>query len=460
MASHNVKSFIIGAPQSGSGKTTISIGIMAALRNRGYRVQPFKIGPDYIDPVFHHRAAARPSYNLDTWMMGSEGVKRTFFQHIENAHIGVVEGVMGFFDGKGGSFTDIPGLYPGSTAHCAFILNLPVVLVIDARAMAHSAGALVYGFTHYIKELKFAAIIFNKAAGEKHYKMLKESSEVHCQVPVIGYIPRQKEISIPERHLGLSNPQEHKQNTHLYSCIAQMIEDHIDIDTLLSQTSYEVPSVSVKTKNTACHVRIAVACDEAFWFYYEENLDILKDEGAEIVLFSPLNDKKLPSSVDAFYIGGGYPELYTQKLSSNTELLISLKEYADKGGYIYAECGGFMLLTQELKDLNNNTYKMAGVFKTKTGMTRGRHHLGYREIVLKEDTVLGKKGANLRGHEFHYSQIEYEPENSQKIYTTDSAAQGYRFKNTFASYIHIHFASNPSIGESFVNFISKRFYLK
>ena len=510
-----MKAFIIAGTHSGVGKTTISIGIMAALRKRGYIVQPFKVGPDYIDPSYHRFVCQKPSYNLDTWMMGVEGVKRTFAKAMANAEVekmrsledekkistsqslnlltsastvGIIEGVMGLFDGKDGKDEQ------GSTAHIAKTLGLPVVLVVDAKAIAQSAAALVYGYERFDPKVKIAGVIFNRVGSERHFKMLKEAVESRCRANVLGYIPRKEEISLPERHLGLvmagelgargkpapAGSKQGGQGVRLKK-LGELIERFIDIDGILKIMNCESLSLrgALVPKQSRCKIalplarnditpnpeprtKIAVALDSAFCFYYQENLDILKQCGAELIFFSPLKDKRLPESINGIYLGGGYPELYAKKLETNKALRQHIKNLAEKGLPIYAECGGLMYLGKGLKDLTGKKYEMAGVFPWVSRMLEKRKSLGYREVKVVDCQFL-KKGQKIRGHEYHYSEIDEPPQKIKRGYSImhnpplspfrkggQGGFEGFVCKNTLASYIHLHFASNPKFAEGFV----------
>ncbi|MBI5875487.1 MAG: cobyrinate a,c-diamide synthase [Deltaproteobacteria bacterium] len=482
-----MKAFIIAGTHSGVGKTTITLGLMSALRKRGVTVQPFKVGPDYIDPSYHKAVCGRPSYNLDTWMMGVDGVKDTFAKIMANAEcitspvspsfikrgmggvaVGVIEGVMGLFDGKDGKDEY------GSTAHVAKVLGIPVILVVDARSMARSAGALVYGYERFDPKVKIAAIIFNRVGSERHFKMLKQAVETKCRAKVLGYIPRDEEISLPERHLGLVMMQGSRgKGQARLKKIGELIERSVDVEGLLKIDSrlkvqdsrFEIGN----RKSEIGNVKIAVALDNAFCFYYQENLDILKQLGAEIVFFSPLKEKRLPDDIDGIYLGGGYPELFAKKLEANKALRQHIKNLAEKGLPIYAECGGLMYLGKSLKDFKGEKHDMVGVFPWVSRMLEKRKTLGYREIKAAEDCLFLKKGQTMRGHEYHYSEID---EPSQKIkrgyrithnppspsFTKggQGGVEGYLYKNTLASYIHLHFASNPKFADGFVKLCRRK----
>ena len=479
-----MKAFIIAGTHSGVGKTTISIGIMAALRKRGHIVQPFKVGPDYIDPSYHKTVCGRPSYNLDTWMMGVEGVKRIFRKVMANPEVekmksledekkiltsqplnlstsastvGIIEGVMGLFDGKDGKDEK------GSTAHVAKVLGIPVILVVDARSMARSAGALVYGYERFDPKVKIAGVIFNRVGSERHFRMLKEAIEDKCEATVLGYIPRDEEISLPERHLGLVMPEEpgargKGQGVRLKK-LGELIERFVDVEGILKIDSrFKVQGSRFKIgnrKSQIANVKIAVALDNAFCFYYQENLDMLKQLGAKLVFFSPLKDKRLPADINGIYLGGGYPELFAKKLEANKALRQHIKNLAEKGLPIYAECGGLMYLGKGLKDLKGKKYEMVGVFPWVSRMLEKRKSLGYREVKVVDCQFL-KKGHKIRGHEYHYSEIDEPPQKIKRCYQLTphtsrlTASEGYLCKNTLASYIHLHFASNPKFAEGFV----------
>ena len=447
------RAVIIGGAHSGSGKTTVSIGLMAVLRRRGLIVQPFKVGPDYIDPGLHEKACERRSYSLDPWMMGEKGLKETFFHNMTGANMGIIEGVMGLFDGRNDDTAT------SSTAHVAMMLNLPVILVIDARSVAQSVGAIVYGFENYMPELKLVGVVFNRVAGDSHYEMLRRAVKERCRVSVLGYLPRDPAISIPERHLGLAAPEDKECGKRFLHDLADITERHVDIDRVLeiaAGAAIQKPSgvSSIPSPSpTGRGVRIAVALDEAFWFYYHDNLDVLEAAGAEIVFFSPLHDRLLPGDIAAIYFGGGYPELYARGLSENNSMRKAIKEWAGSGGPIYGECGGLMILTEGIYDFNGAFFEMTGVYETRVRMTRERLRLGYREVEFLERTILGDRGDRVRGHEFHYSELLHQPENARGVYSPGSSRlEGWRVKNTFSSYIHIHFKSNDRIGSNFVAF--------
>jgi cobyrinic acid a,c-diamide synthase len=471
---------VIAGTHSGCGKTTITLAVLAALKKKGMAVQPFKAGPDFIDTGLHKMITGRPSRNLDLWMCGEEYVKACFHKHSTGVDISVVEGVMGLYDGD------------FSTARLADAINLPVILIVDAYGMAESAGAIVKGFgefsaspVHPFTHSPIIGVIFNRVASDKHYERLKKSIR---DMEVLGYLPRDLNFKIPHRHLGLTVAEENPIAGENIERLADAVLEHIDIEAIYraveQQTSraagYYERNYSFKNYCSAAlllccsesglsptSAKIAVAYDKAFCFYYEDNLDLLKDAGAEIIKFSPLYDQTIPEA-DAVYIGGGYPELYAGQLSKNQSMLEAIYNWADSGKPIYAECGGLMYLSQGIHDFEGTFFKMAGVFPFETQMKKGRSHLGYREIQLKEDCIVGKKGDKLRGHEFHYSEIKDRAEDRKfgrsemsTVYSLKNNSgerifdEGYRLKNTLASYMHLHFGSNSNIAKTFIDFIKE-----
>jgi cobyrinic acid a,c-diamide synthase len=458
-----MRSFVIAGTHSGCGKTTISLGLMAALAQRGLSVQPFKTGPDFIDSGLHKLATGRASRNLDLWMCGNEYVKRCFAAHATASDVAVVEGVMGLYDG------DL------STAVLAATLDLPVVLVVDGYGMAESAGPVVKGFKEWGStkgkdQSVVRGVIFNRVASEHHYERLRAAVQ---DVPVLGYLPRDVHFEIPHRHLGLVVAEELPVSAANLARLAETITANMDVDRLLEMA--EEPSIgpisqtgptrpvnnTISTRSGS--VRIAIAADRAFCFYYQDNIDLLQEAGAEVLFFSPLKDTALPADIDAVYLGGGYPELYATQLSENRAMRTSVRAWIESGGSTYAECGGLMYLSRSIRDFDNVLHDMAGVFPFRTVMTRGRAHLGYREVTFAEDCLIGSAGSRARGHEFHYSQVDQgETATADRIYSMtngsgkDLGPEGYHHKNTVGSYVHIHFGSSASIARSFVRSVQTR----
>lgn len=450
-------SFIISGGTSGAGKTTVSIGLMAALKKRGLIVQPFKAGPDYIDPIHHSIVCGRHSYNLDTWMMGVDGVRNAYIKAVSGADIGIIEGVMGLYDGKDGNNEE------GSTAHLAKVLNLGVILVIDACRMARSIAALVSGFESFDPGVKIAGVILNRVGSDRHFAILKDALEKYCCAKVIGYMPHVEDVIIPERHLGLVIPNENtREGDHaVIERLIALIEKYIDLKEVLKLGTEITTRVSDGAAlSTPSQIsgspRIAMAYDSAFCFYYPQNLDILRDLGAEIAFFSPMTSKSLPEQTTGIYFGGGYPELYASSLEANSTLRNEIRDFAMKGMPVYAECGGLMYLGKYLSDMEGKTFEMAGIFPWTSRMLSKRMSLGYREITVKEGCPFLEVGQKVRGHEFHYSEITPPKQAKCTYLITEGKSgremeEGYLYKNTLASYVHLHFASNPKFAGGFIN---------
>ncbi len=458
-----MRAFVVAGTHSGSGKTTVSLGLMAALRRKGLSVQPFKAGPDFIDSGLHKLATGKASRNLDLWMCGEDYVRRSFERHASLTDVSIVEGVMGLYDGN------------QSTASLARALHLPVVLVVDGYGMAESAGPIVKGFVDWEgdgeeQDTIVKGVIFNRVASRRHYERLRAAVR---EVPVLGCLPRDLDFEIPHRHLGLMVAEEEPVSAASLERLAEAIASNVEIDELLALfdcpwvehrvlTDSMAGAASLATKGAVETPRVAVAADKAFCFYYNDNMELLEEGGAQLVFFSPLEDGALPSPIDILYLGGGYPELYAARLSENDSMRTSIRGWADSGGTVYAECGGLMYLSKSIRDFDDHVFEMAGVFPFETVMSRGRARLGYREALLKNDCILGSAGQRVRGHEFHYSAIE-RPEDTkvERIYAlkdgsgTPLGDEGFRLGNVLASYVHVHFGSNPSIARSFTQFAQK-----
>ena len=447
------KGFIIAGTASGSGKTTLTLALLAALAARGYRLAPFKVGPDFIDPGHHTRITGITSRNLDGWMLSKEYNQILFARCSREAEFAVIEGVMGLYDGYDGRSED------GSSAQMAKWLDLPVLLVVDARSMARSAAALLQGFERFDPEVRFAGVVFNRIGSPRHLGYLREALEGHVKMPCLGGIPRETAIEIPERHLGLHTVEDHPLDTPTVNHLVELVENHVDMDYLASLPDAlpSGPPVSLPSPSQLPNeVRIGVARDAAFCFYYQDNLDLLEENGAEIVLFTPLGDQTLPENLDGLYFGGGYPELHASRLSENLRLREEVRFCSRAGMPIYAECGGFMYLCDRLTDIEGATRPMAGCFPFGTRMLDRRRALGYREVRLAKPSPLGPQGLVGRGHEFHYSELVDVDGTVGKVYETaprsgeERHPEGFKIHNTLGSYIHLHFGSNPAMASHFV----------
>jgi len=436
-----LSAIVVAGTHSGVGKTTMTLGLIGAFRRRGLTVQPFKVGPDFIDPLHHQRASGRAARNLDGWMLSREANLDCFARASADADIAVVEGVMGLFDGSEGKSDR------GSTAEMAKLLGLPVVLVVDASAMARSAAALIHGFASFDVELHLAGVILNNVGGSIHADMIRDAMAEG--VPVLGAIPRVAGLVMPERHLGLHLP--HEARADYFDELATLIEEYVDVDGLLEASRIERPKLPKTQRVSVAEptVRVGLARDEAFCFYYADNLELLQHAGAELVEFSPIRDP-LPDRLDGLYFGGGYPELHAPQLAANTATKEAIREFAGSGGPIYAECGGLMYLAKSL-ELEDGSYPLCGILPFSTRMPAGLT-LSYVQI----ETNGGLFGANLtaRGHVYHQSEIVGEP-TVGRCYTLqtnrgDQMEEGFYVGNVLASYAHLHFASQPDIADSFI----------
>ena len=398
---------------------------MRAFVARGLSVAPFKIGPDYIDPTHHRAAAGRPSRSLDTWMLSSDAVLGVFARGAR-ADIAIIEGVMGLFDGRAGPPPN------GSTAEVATLLQAPIILVLDARAMAQTAGAIVRGLTSSMPGVRIAGVILNRIAGEAHAAMCRTAIEDIAGVPVLGWLPRDPAISVPERHLGLVQADEQ-------TIEFEKLTEHIDLDALLDiaraapPLDIAEPSVIVAKPRAV----IGVARDKAFSFYYEDSLDLLRAYGAEIKFFSPLSDEAPPEDAGFLYFGGGYPELHAAALASNRSMLEGVRAFTKP---IYAECGGLMYLCEG----------MVGLIPAVAEMSQ-KLTMGYRELEVLADSPLAAKGQRLRGHEFHYSTIKMTGPTEAAYRLGDGRTEGVITQNVLASYVHVHLGSDPRLAERLVN---------
>ncbi|MBE6063897.1 cobyrinate a,c-diamide synthase [Clostridium cochlearium] len=430
-----MKSIVISSNSSGGGKTTISVGIMKALMKKGFDVQGYKVGPDYIDPAFHSKITGKPSRNLDIYLMEEEGIKASYSRG--KGELGIVEGVMGLYDGKG-----IDSKY--STAHVAKTLELPVVLVLSPKAQSATLCAEINGLMNF-EEIQIGGIILNNIS-ESYYNLLKAAIEYNCNVKVLGYIPKDERLKIGSRHLGLIQSSEIEDLEEKIDICSEHILKNVDIDELL-KIFKETPVYEDNFHLQNEDLKIAVAYDKAFSFYYRENIELLEELG-EVIYFSPLNDKKLPKDIDFLYIGGGYPEVFIEELSKNKSMLKSIKEELDKGLKCYAECGGLMYLTEAIENNEGLKGDTVGYFKGTSKMTKRLQNFGYAQLeVCKENEIL-PKGLTINCHEFHKSIVELDEKTIFKINKTMYNGEiknwhcGYIKGNTIAAYAHVNFLGN------------------
>jgi cobyrinic acid a,c-diamide synthase len=446
---------VIAGTGSGVGKTTLTIGLMAALMKKGLTVQGFKCGPDYIDPSYHTAVTKRASRNLDSWMLTKDLVLDIFTYGCQGSDISIIEGVMGFFDGKS------PETNEGSTAEISMITKSPVILVVNCESMARSAAAVVKGFQLFAEGPNIAAVIANKVGSEGHFQLVKKAIEQECHVPVIGYLKRELNIEIPERHLGLIPTLERGELDSFFDKLGMLVSETVDIDRLLELTIAEPLEVSHKSsifeKQREHLVKVAVAKDSAFNFYYPENLEIMEAKGIKIVYFSPLADEEVPDDVDGLYIGGGFPEEFAQDLACNLKAKQSVKQAIEGGLPTLAECGGFMYLTDFIETTDKKKFEMAGVIPGSVHMQTKLAALGYREITGQNANFI-LEDMSAKGHEFHYSTFQALEEDVPYAYETIGMRgvnkEGYLLHNLAAGYTHFHFASCPEMVENWIKKMS------
>ena len=445
-----MKAFLVAGTASGVGKTTVSLALCAALRARGLCVQAYKCGPDFLDTGHLSAISGRPARNLDTWMLDHQANRDIFARAAAGADLAIVEGMMGLFDGVSG------GGESGSAAQIAKLLSLPVILVLDASKSARSIAAVIHGFETFDPQLRFAGLVLNKVAGESHFRLLADAIHSTSRTPLLGWLPREEAVAIPERHLGLRTADEESSTGDRARSFAALAEKHLALDQLLDScdaTATPHPAHAGAAKEP--RILLGIARDPAFCFYYQDNLDLLQAAGAKIIPFSPLADSGIPDGLDALYLGGGYPELYAERLSSNHPFLASLRSFANSGRPIYAECGGMMYLAQELRTREGKAFPMASVLPLRIEMTDRLVRFGYVEVEFAQDCFLAKKGTVARSHSFHYSHAMPTAElslpfHAQYSLSGLSESEGCLQGNVLGSYFHLHFGGNRSIAAAFV----------
>lgn len=446
--------FVLAGTGSGCGKTTVALGLLNVLKQRGLRVQPCKVGPDYLDTAWHTAISGTASRNLDSFMLPEPILNALFREQMQDADIAVIEGVMGLYDGYG---TD-PNYC--STAAMAKQLGCPVVLLVDGKAVSTSIAATVMGFQHFDPTLNIAGVIVNRVNSESHFQLLKTAIEHYCAVPVLGYVPRVDGVALPERHLGLVTARESVVNQQSWQDFAARLESTLDIDRLLALSHLQALPQGEWPERPAPDagegLTLAMADDEAFNFYYPDNVALLARTGVNIVRFSPLHDSVLPDC-QMVWLGGGYPELHAATLAANTTMLASLREAHQRGVAIYAECGGLMYLGSLLEDVDGVEHCMADILPGRSKMGKRLTRFGYCEAQALQPTLLAAEGDVLRGHEFHYS--DFSPETPAVLacrkvrdgQTVQAWSGGWRIGNTFASYLHVHFAQRPLMLNHWLN---------
>ncbi|AFZ26310.1 cobyrinic acid a,c-diamide synthase [Cylindrospermum stagnale PCC 7417] len=454
-------SIIIAGERSGVGKTTVTLTLLASLCRRGAKVQSFKVGPDYIDPMFHQRVTGRACRNLDTVLTSESYVQQCFKRHSQECEYALVEGVMGLFDGVGyGKENQLPITnYPlptdfASTAHIARLLDIPVVLVIDCSRLSGSVAAIAHGYSSFDARIKIIGVVLNRVGSDRHLSLLKSSLEP-LQLPVLGVLRRQDNITIPDRHLGLIPSDELPELNAVIDRLADLGDTCFDWDQLLPiLQSQSLPITHYPLPITHYPVKIAVARDRAFNFYYQDNLDLLQQLGAELVEWSPLTDALLPQNVQGMYFGGGFPEVFAQQLAENTSARDAVKTAILALMPTIAECGGLMYLCEQIVDFEAKPWSMVGVLPTSAQMG-GSLTLGYRRAIALQDSLLVPVGANVYGHEFHRSRLISPP--NQPLFATsrydceeNTGFEGWSLPTLHASYVHQHWGETVEIPQRFL----------
>lgn len=444
---------MIAAPKSGSGKTTITCAILQTLKDMGKQVVSYKCGPDYIDPMFHQRVIGIPSKNLDTFFTGENDTRKLLLKNRTGEEIAVIEGVMGLYDGLGGVCEE------GSSYHLAKVTKTPIILVVDAKGMGRSVIPLIAGFLAYDTEHLIRGVILNRMS-KSYYEIIKPLIEAELQIRVLGYLAERQQLQIQSRHLGLHLPGEIKEIQRQLEVAAEELQKSVSIETIIqiaaSAETIEIEKITETTeKITSTELitkpLIAVARDEAFCFYYEDNLLLLKEYGADIAYFSPLHDKELPEGSSGLLLGGGYPELYAKELEENTAMRKEIKAAVESGMPVVAECGGFLYLHTAIRDRDGHPYQMAGVLPAACQDTKKLVRFGYIELEEKESLFL-EVGTRIKGHEFHYFDSEKNGEDCMAVkpITGRTYPCVIEKENVWMGFPHLYYPSNPSFADHFV----------
>lgn len=445
---------VVAGSGSGAGKTSVTLGLAAALTRRGLRVQTFKTGPDFLDPTYLAIASGRKSYNLDTWMCGSDYARKLFGQKTSDADIALVEGAMGMYDGAS------PANSAGSAAEIAELLGSPVLLVVNAKGAGRSMAAVVKGFVEFERGARIAGVAANFLGSDNHTRILREALESAGLPPLMAGIIKGAFPELASRHLGLVSADARTLTSAVIVQLGAAIEAYCDVDAILAAASCVEPRMTTRQlENTGGQIRIGIAKDDAFHFYYHDSLEALERTGAKLVEFSPICDEALPDGLDGIYMGGGYPEVYAQEISRNTGMIRSVADFAGSGKPVYAECGGLIYLSSGVETTDGSRYPFAGVLPVWTRMRRSFKTLGYAEATLRHDTLLGGHGETVRGHMFHYSELVEDPlrcDGWSAAYAVrrnsggEMVEEGYSRGNILATYLHASLGSHPRAVESFV----------
>ncbi len=445
---------LISSTQSGSGKTSISLGLIAAYRERGLRVQTFKVGPDFLDPTYLAKASNRPCYNLDGWMTNRDYVCSLFAEATRDVDLAIIEGAMGLFDGA------YPDSLEGTSAQIAAWLAAPVLMIVNTHGLSGTLAPLVRGFVGFAPGVEIAGVVANHCGSRLHANLLAKALHTAELPPLLGAVQRGALMHLPSRHLGLVTADDQIFKPAVLDNLGQAVCESIDLDGLFARAK-QTQSIHAKRleKNPKTIVRVGLARDSAFHFYYQDNLDALERSGVSWQVFSPMRDERLPPNLDAVYLGGGYPEEHAEALSENHGMLEELRSFARAGKTIYAECGGLIYLTQKIETIDGRTFPLADIIPVGSVMSNTRKRLAYCEVTFLRDTFLGKTGTCLRGHEYHYSSLDTDPLSRpgwlgayrlKSRQQQDTRVEGFQHQSILASYVHLQIASHPEAADWFV----------
>ena len=453
---------VVAGTGSGAGKTTVALGLVGALRRRGRSVQTFKVGPDFVDCAYLAHASRRPCRNLNSWMLGRDGVVHSFAHGVAEADCAVVEGTMGIFDGHGGAGSAQPGpvLFPGSTAELARLIGAPVVLVVDVANLAETAAAVALGVRQLDPTLDLIGVILNNVPSDYRRRVVEDAIWSWAHLPVLGALPRLPNVQIPEVRTGLLPLSQNQHVDPALDALASAVERHCDmalIERLMARARPVHPVTRAHVRSApGAPVRVGVAFDDAFCFYYAENLELLEEAGAEVVTFSPLEDRALPRDLDALYMGGGVSEMFVPRLAGNHSFIESVRRAHARRVPIYAECGGLMYCARTLHTSDGNVHDMAALVPFDIALEAGLLHTGYRELRLAADGILGDAGATLRGHEFHFGRLVAGLQEGAHAYSVHDVegeplgCEGWSTPTMLASFVHLHFGQDPRLAQRFV----------
>ncbi len=430
--------FVLAGATSNVGKTTVSSLLMYAYKKRGYRVQAFKCGPDFLDPTFHEAVTGRPSYNLDVHLMGEAGIVDSFNRYSQDADVAIVEGVMGMYDGAGHDRDN------GSAAHISRILGIPLLLIVDGKGLSTSIAAQVLGYRSLDSAVDLKGLLINRVSSAMLYQLLKDAVEQYSDVVPFGYLPKVEAATLESRHLGLLPSSEVVDLNAKLAALYEAADGCIDYDAIATAMTVPPRPAPQPLATATTKLTMAIAQDAAFYFYYRENIALMEAKGIVFKPFSPLRDSAVPDGVAGIYIGGGYPELHLATLSDNAAMKQSIRALAEAGMPIYAECGGLMYLTEQIVDGSGTAFPMVGLLAARAAMTKRLQHFGYVNVELTDDTIIGPAGSRFGGHEFHRSKTEFDD-----VSLSYRVAKAYRsnkqwhcgavYKNVLGAYTHVHF---------------------